>query len=119
MAKRGPTTDEVSTASDTAKVLGKNLEALMSAHPELDSNPKLGKKTDLGTGTISRLRNGLVNANLETLGKLASAFQVEPWQLLVPNIDPGNLPVLLAATEAERRLWERMKELAKDLQGGR
>jgi transcriptional regulator with XRE-family HTH domain len=110
--------DEESTASDTAKVLGANLAALMASNEELNSNPKVSKKTGLGTGSISRLRNGDVDANLSTLEKIARAFDLAPWQLLVPGLDPGNLPALLAATETEKLLWERLKAMAKELQGG-
>lgn len=104
-------------ASKTAQVLGKNLGALMESHPNLSSNPKLASKTGLGTGTLSRLRNGEVDATVSTLEKLAVAFELEPWQLLVPRMDPGNPPALLNATEAEMRLWERLRDVAKDIKG--
>lgn len=93
--------------------------ALMGSHPALSSNPKLSEKTKLGTGTIHRIRNGQADANLSTLEALAKAFDLQPWQLLVPNFDPGNLPALLNATEAEMRLWERLKDVAKDMRGER
>jgi transcriptional regulator with XRE-family HTH domain len=117
MAAKG-SKDEESTASDTAKVLGANLTALMASNGDLNSNPKVSKKTGLGTGSVSRLRNGDVDANLSTLEKIAKAFELQPWQLLVHGLDPGNLPALLAATETERLLWERLKAMAKELQGG-
>lgn len=107
--------DEESTASSTAKVLGANLNALMAHHSDLSSNPKVAKKTELGTGTISRLRNGDVDANLSTLEKLSEAFGLHPWQLLVPNLDPENVPALLPVTEQERRLYERLREVAKEI----
>jgi transcriptional regulator with XRE-family HTH domain len=110
--------DEESTASSTAKVLGANLQALMASHSDLSSNPKLAKKTGLGTGSISRLRNGEVDPTLSTLEKLSKAFDVAAWQLLVPNIDPGNLPALLSASEAERKLWESLRQVAKEMGGG-
>lgn len=113
MPKKG-LTDEETTASSTARMLGANLIRLMEAHPEVGSNPKLGKRTDLGTGTISRLRNGEVEPTTKTLEKLARAFHVEPWQLLVPNLEPGNLPTLQPVTETERRLYERLREVAKE-----
>lgn len=105
--------DEEPTSSGTAKVLGQNLESLMRATPELNSNPKLAKKTELGTGTISRLRNGEVDANLATLEKLAAAFHVEAWQLLVAGLDPVNLPTLQPISEQERKLYARIAEAMK------
>lgn len=108
---------EASTASATAKVLGKNLQTLMASQADLCSNPKLAKRTGLGTGTISRLRNGDVDANLDTLERLATAFHVQPWQLLVPNIEPASLPVLQSVNEQERRLYERIRDAVKEIQG--
>jgi transcriptional regulator with XRE-family HTH domain len=107
--------DEVSTASSTAKVLGANLQALMASHSDLNSNPKLAKKTGLGTGSVSRLRNGEVDPTLSTLEKVAKAFDIAPWQLLVPGIDPSNLPALLSASEAERKLWDSLRQVAKEM----
>jgi transcriptional regulator with XRE-family HTH domain len=107
--------DEESAGSGTAKVLGGNLRALMQAHSDLGSNPKLAKKTGLSTSTISRLLNGQVDATLATIDKLAEVFHVTPWQLLVPNIEPGNLPALLPITPAERKLHERLRELMDEM----
>jgi transcriptional regulator with XRE-family HTH domain len=115
MKRGGAQKDEELIASSTAKVLGENLARLMAAHPDLNSNPKLAAKTRLGTGTISRLRNGAVDANMDTLERMARAFQVEPWQLLVPGIDPGNLPTLQPISEQERRLYARIAEAVKGI----
>jgi transcriptional regulator with XRE-family HTH domain len=115
MPRRANDKEEASTASATAKVLGANLAALMAAHKDLNSNPKLSKKTGLGTGTLSRVRNGEVDVNLDTLEKLAKAFHVEAWQLLVPRMEPNNLPALQAISPEERRLYERLREVAKEL----
>jgi transcriptional regulator with XRE-family HTH domain len=109
--------DEELLASSTAKVLGDNLRALMAANPELGSNPKLAAKTRLGTGTISRMKNGAVDANLDTLERIAAAFGVEPWQLLVPGIEPGNLPTLQPISEQERRLYDRIAEAFRGIRG--
>lgn len=115
MPQRVAKDEEESTVSATAKLLGANLEALMKAHPDLSSNPKLSKKTKLSTSTISRLRNGGVEATMATLEVLSAAFHVEPWQLLVAGIDPGNLPVLMSESEAERKLRDHLRELLKEM----
>lgn len=115
MTRRAIQKDEGSRASSIAELLGTNLQALMTAHADLSSNPKLAAKTKLGTGTISRLRNGEVDANLDTLQRLAKAFNVEPWQLLVPGIDPGNLPTLQPISEQERQLYARIAEAVKGI----
>lgn len=95
-------------------MFGRNLTQLMAAHAELCSNPKLSKKTGLGTGTISRLKNGAVDATLSTVEAIAKAFDVQPWQLLVDGFDPKTLPTLQPLTERERQLYERWRDLARD-----
>lgn len=111
---RGSTDEERKSASRTASVFGRNLTQLMAAHAELCSNPKLSKKTGLGTGTISRLKNGAVDATLSTVEAIAKAFDVQPWQLLVDGFDPKTLPTLQPLTERERQLYERWRDLARD-----
>jgi transcriptional regulator with XRE-family HTH domain len=103
------------TTSSAAQVLARNLDRLMHAHPDLDSNPKLAKKSKVGIATISRVRNAETEATLDTIEKLAKAFGVISWQLLVPEIDPGNLPALQPTTEPERKLYERLRQLASEL----
>lgn len=109
-----PDMDTDESSHSTESVLAVNLKALMAAHPELGSNPKLGKKTGLGASGISRLVNGH-NASLKTVDALAEAFGLHAWQLLVPHLDPKNPPVVQPVSEKERALYERFKEVAKEL----
>jgi transcriptional regulator with XRE-family HTH domain len=118
MAGRLSQKDEESTASDTAKVLAENLNALMAFHPNLNSNPKLAKKMEVSTATISRLRNAEVDANLSTVELIAKAFDVDVWQLFVARMDPANRPALRPYTEQERKLYEQFRELAKGIKEG-
>lgn len=99
----------------TAVTLGQNVSALMGGNESLDSNPKVSKATKLSTSTLSRLRNGQVNANLETLEAIAEAFDVEPWQLLVPGFQPANPPVLGMAGQKEQDLYNRFMSAAKEI----
>lgn len=95
----------------SAWVVSANLKKLMDVTPELNSNPKLGKKTGLGASAVSRLLNGH-NATLETVDRVAEAFGLPGWQLLIPNLDPGNLPVVQSAKEVE--LYRKLKQLVKE-----
>ena len=99
----------------TKEVLAENINALMRANTSLDSNPKLSDKSDLGTGSISRIRNAEGAVNLDTLDKLAKCFDLQPWQLLVPGMDPASLPVLRCMSDTEYELWGRMRSLIKQL----
>lgn len=91
-------------------VVGDNLTRLMRSRPSLDSNPKLRNKSGVGIATISRIINGETAATLDTLGMLAEAFGLEPWQLLVPNLDPTNPQILQAISPKEADLYRRLRE---------
>lgn len=121
MPTRGLPEDEESTATPMAKVLAANVTILMAAHAdELGSNPKLGKRTKLGPSAISRLRSGH-NATLKTLEALAEAFELSPWQLLVPILDPKNPPALKVPTASEKAFYAKInaaEEALKALREG-
>jgi transcriptional regulator with XRE-family HTH domain len=107
--------EEELAVCDTARVLAANVRSLMQAHKELGSNPKLGKKTGLGASGISRLINGQ-NATLGSVERVARAFNVEPWHLLVPGFDPKRLPTLSPVSEGELALYARIAQaVAKEM----
>lgn len=97
----------------TRDVLADNLNRLMLAYPSLDSNPKLAKRSKLGVGTIARVRNSDAAATLDTLDKLAGCFDLQPWQMLVPDLDPKSPPVLRSMSPAESELFERLRSVIK------
>lgn len=81
--------------SDPKKFLWKNICSLMPGpggkDPSIDD---VTKKTKVGRGTIQRIKEGNTSCGLDVVTKLATAFGIDPWQLLVPNIDPNRLPRL-------------------------
>ena len=95
-------------------VVAKNLNALMQSHFDLDSAPKLAKKTKVGTGTISRLRNAKVDATLSVLEAIAIAYDLQPWQLLVPDLSPQDPPMLRDIPPAEQELYRRLRAAIKE-----
>lgn len=102
-------------------VLRRNLKALMDkakkdGERELASQIRLGKKAGVAQATIGRiLSSDGENPSIETVSSLAGAFGLETWQLMVAGMDPANPPVLQPVSKAERALYERIKDLAKDL----
>lgn len=104
--------------SATAGILAENLGKLMASHAPLSSNPKLSEKTGLTTSTLSRIRNAKVDATVGTLEQLAKAFQVQPWEMLVPGFDPKNRPALAPVTEQERALYAKLAQVAKEIKEG-
>lgn len=98
-------------------IVGGNLDALMRHSKELSTNGKLARKIhrDFPPRTIGRIRNAETSCSLDTLTKIAKAFDIEPWHLLIPSYDPVNPPVR-AMTQAERRLYASMREAAKQFE---
>lgn len=63
-------------------VLADNLEKLIKASPDLDSNPKISRVTKIGTGTLSRLRNADSSATISSVAAIARAFDLQAADLL-------------------------------------
>jgi hypothetical protein len=64
--------------------------------------------------TIQRICQQQVGANLDTLEQIALAFELSVYQLLLPELDPGNPGIVKEASAAEKRayaLWRRGKAL--------
>lgn len=99
----------IMTISKTAvQIAADNLARLMHARQELGTLEKLEPKAGVGKSTIGRLKNGDVSVGVATLEGVARAFKLEPWQMLVENLDPLAPPILrtseIALSEAERKL---------------
>jgi transcriptional regulator with XRE-family HTH domain len=71
--------------SKASRTLADNINRLMASRLDLDSNPKLGKRSGLPVSTLSRLRNGNVEATLQVVERLAAAFGVEPSALIADS----------------------------------
>ena len=46
---------------------------------------------------------------LRTLDILATAFGLEPYQLLIPGLDPANPQILRILSASEQRLYEALE----------
>lgn len=101
----------MSDKNATKFALADNLNRLMAGNLSLNSNPKLAKRSGLGLGTVARVRNADVSVNLDTLDSLAACFDLQPWQLLVPKLDPLHPPVLRSLSSAEAELFERLRSV--------
>ena len=89
-------------------IVGDNLDTLMKHREGLSTNHRVADKIKIPARTVGRIRNAETSCQIDTLAKLAKAFDIEPWQLLVPNYDPTNPPVRVQ-TRAERDLYARMR----------
>ena len=104
--------------SKSAVVLAANINRLMEGSPALESNPKLSRRAKIGIGSVARIRNSQTDITLDTLTKLAEAFDLQPWQLLVPGLDPKNLPVLRNLSPQEAELYERLRSVIIERDSG-
>lgn len=78
-----------------------------------DSNPTSWTKTPGQKKAVQRILAGH-NAELETIEEIARLADLQPWQLLFPNLDVRNPPVF-AISEEERKLYEALGALADRL----
>lgn len=97
-------------------VLRQNLKALMTEGDGPRSQSALHKRSGVAQATIGRILSGEgENTRIETVERLAKAYGLEAWQLLVAGMDPANAPVLQAVSAEERSLYERLRIAAQDL----
>lgn len=89
-------------------VLSDNLKRNMDRKPGKLSQAEIGRRGGLPQRTVGRIKNGEVEATLGNLQALAKAFGLQPWQLLVPDLDVSNPPMLRAMSEHERALYDRL-----------
>jgi DNA-binding Xre family transcriptional regulator len=91
------------------ETLGKNLAALMRRTPALSSPKKLAARIGTSKSTVERIREGAVACQLDTLQAIAKAFELQPWQLLVPGLDPSNAPMLRHEDERLKALYASLR----------
>ena len=107
---------------ETKRILWDNVQSLMTfkfgevnlykTHIE---SSKHGKDLAISLGSLQRIKACETAIGLDVVDKIAHFFEIEAWQLLVPNLQPDNLPALKQATQKELEFYERIKAAAKDL----
>lgn len=100
---------------DTNATLWQNLCSLMVRHWDEVNVNRLARECKVGPATIMRIKEQKTSVGLEVLEKLADHFGLAVWQLLVPGLDPHNPPALQPVSEAERKLYEQFKTIAKTI----
>ena len=76
------------------EVLWDNLVRLMESRYGKVNLTTLAKEAGIGAATMTRLRKQETSAGVDVVDKLAAAFKLQAWQLLVPGLDPAQLPSL-------------------------
>lgn len=98
-----------------AEILWQNVKALMTHVYGKENLNKLAADAGFSPGTSSRIKEQQTAVRLSTLDKLAHAFKtlkVQPWQLLVPDLDPARLP-RATVTKPSPRDVEKVEELKR------
>lgn len=70
---------------DMKKILAENLTALLATRPDM-SRLNLSKAMGVADGTLGRIKYGDGNPTVEVIERIATFFEVEPWQLLYPDL---------------------------------
>lgn len=65
--------------------------------------------------TYGRLENGETWPHLEMIDQIAKECELEAWQLLTPNFNPKNPPVLKEVSEKEKMFYESIRAAAKEI----
>ena len=99
---------------DIRKVIAENLKTL-KANNQL-TNLKMAKLCHVSEGTINRAMSGDVGVASDVLSQLAQGFGLHTWQLLVPNLDPSNPPLICQITPEEQALYARLRAALKTTQ---
>lgn len=83
----------------------------MKARPGLSTQAKLGQAAGVDQRTIGRILNCEHAPTAAQIEKIARAFSIEPWQLLLPQLDPGDPPTHVLR-RSEDDAWQSMRVAA-------
>lgn len=93
------------------KIIAENIASLMAASVGLRTQQALGKACGIDQRTIGRILNQEHSPSIDKLQLIADAFGIQTWQLLIPRLDPKNLPVC-ELTQVEVELYRKLRTLA-------
>lgn len=95
-------------------VLWQNVASLMKHKYGKENLTRLANDSGCGPGTVSRIKAQQTSVGLDVLEKVAGVFDLQPWHLLTPDLDPENPPVIWLNRE-ERALYARLKVIAAEV----
>lgn len=103
---------------NTNEILWKNVSALMKQKYGEDNLYRTSKdsaltKYPISLGSLQRIKKGETAVGLDVLDKIAHFFEMQTWQLLIPELDPTNPPVFL--TENQKEFFNKVKTSYKEL----
>lgn len=96
-------------------IVAANLKALMAAHSELNTLPKITKAGGPPNGVLDRIRRADSACRIDSLAQLARVFGLQTWQLLVPGMDPHHPPQLEMGAAQAAEMRQHLDALARIL----
>jgi transcriptional regulator with XRE-family HTH domain len=101
--------------SRLARLFRDNLQRMMQANPEIGSQAALARASGVRQSNIQRILALEQVPGLDMVARIADAFDLEPWQMLIDDLDPRNPPITKAVDERQKLLFNRFRQAAEEL----
>ncbi len=103
---------------ETKRILWANVKALMVSKYGSENLYRTMKDSKvaghpISLGSLQRIKEQETAIGLDVLDKIAAFFELQPWQLLIEELDPTNPPVFLNTKQKE--FFDKVKLSFKDL----
>lgn len=92
-----------------------NLRRVMQHDRDLKTQKKLEAAGGLTQASIGRILRGEQSPTLDAVHRLAKAVELEPWQLLIADLEPDNPPITKQIDEQQQELLRRFRTAAQEL----
>lgn len=109
---------------DIKKVLKANVEALMTYFADRQRGKTmrtdaqgvrwLAGKAKISPGSVGRIFKAKTSVGIDIVDKVARAFKLRAYQLLIPELDPAN-PAWIPATKEEKRIAKTVRLVSETL----
>lgn len=97
---------------DPRELLLASVSALMTKHYGAENINRLAREAKIGPATVQRIKDRKTSVGIDVVDKVAKAFHLAAWQLLVPGFDAELTPELHRLTEQERAFYSKLREAA-------
>ncbi len=108
---------EEKPVSAAFEIVAANLAGLMASHKSYNTQAAVGRAAKVDQKTVGRILNRTNEPSLDIIAKIARVFDLELWQMLVPNLEPTNPPMLASQSAALRRLYANLGQTAEAIEG--
>lgn len=98
--------------SHIKETVAANLKRLRESHDM--SKAGFARYCGMAQPVYLRLESGELTQHLESLLKIANKCGLQVWQLIVPDLDPSNPPVLKQPSQAEREFYDRIRSALRE-----